>query len=240
MGSGARGFNLTNSHDSHVYLIDGGDELALIDAGVGLESERIVDHIRADGFDPARVKTIVLTHGHADHAGGAAAMRRLLGAPAVAASRAIAGAIVDGDEKLLGIDVSRQAGMYPEDYRFEPSPIDIVLDEGDEIRVGRHLLRVRETPGHSDGHICLLLDGGPNRVLFAGDLIFFDGRIQLLAFPDCRLQELVASLRRLRGLGITTLLPGHGTIDLQTGQSHIERANRVLDRGRVPPSVVAE
>ena len=70
VGSGWLGFGLSHDLDCHVYLVNGGTELALIDAGAGLEVERIVANIRADGLDPGRLKYVLLTHAHSDHAGG--------------------------------------------------------------------------------------------------------------------------------------------------------------------------
>ena len=52
VGSGIMGFDLTDAYDCHVFLIDGGDELAIIDTGAGMGAERILANVQADGFDP--------------------------------------------------------------------------------------------------------------------------------------------------------------------------------------------
>src|SRR5438309_7277001 len=83
VGSGSNGFDLTDAYDCHVYLVDGGDELALIDVGAGIGAEAIVENVRRDGFDPSLIGHLILTHGHADHAGAAARMKRPLLDPAV-------------------------------------------------------------------------------------------------------------------------------------------------------------
>ena len=70
VGSGKSGADISNPYDSHVYLIDGASSLALIDAGVGIQPELILENIHKEGFDPANISHIVVTHGHADHAGG--------------------------------------------------------------------------------------------------------------------------------------------------------------------------
>ena len=54
VGSGSFGFDLTDPYDCHVYLLDGGTELALIDVGAGMGAEAIVENVRRDGFDPGR------------------------------------------------------------------------------------------------------------------------------------------------------------------------------------------
>jgi glyoxylase-like metal-dependent hydrolase (beta-lactamase superfamily II) len=80
VGGGGLGLGLTHEADSHVYLIDGGDELALVDVGTGLATDRLLTVVTADGYDPARIRLAFITHPHADHAGGA--IFRGLGVPA--------------------------------------------------------------------------------------------------------------------------------------------------------------
>jgi glyoxylase-like metal-dependent hydrolase (beta-lactamase superfamily II) len=234
VGSGAVGFALTDAYDCHVYLVDGGSELALVDVGAGMGAEAIVANVRDSGFDPSRIRHVLLTHAHGDHAGGAARMRALLDSPATYVSRVVAQYVRDGDERGTSIDVARAAGIYPADYRLEPCPVDVELSEGDEVAVGDLTVRVLDTPGHSDGHVSLVLDRDGRRALFAGDVVFFGGNIFLQNLHDCRLDAHIESLRRLRGLEVTSLFPGHLTVDLREGQRHIEKANDALDRLLVP------
>ena len=239
VGSGSQGFDLTDPYDCHVYLLDGGRELALIDVGAGMGAEAIIANVKADGFDPARIRHLILTHGHGDHAGGAARFRKLLGEPAIHAAGTIADSLRRGDEKAISLDVAKQAGIYPLDYHMEPCPIDHELEEGATIQVGNLSLSAFDTPGHSDGHVSLLIEDGGRRMLFAGDVIFFGGKILLQNIHDCRLDALISSLRKLRQLDISALLPGHLTLSLKEGQRHIERANLVLDRLLIPEQMVS-
>jgi len=55
VGGGDYGFNLTHRLDCHVYLIDGGDELALVDAGFGPGTDRILERVAADGLEVDRI-----------------------------------------------------------------------------------------------------------------------------------------------------------------------------------------
>jgi glyoxylase-like metal-dependent hydrolase (beta-lactamase superfamily II) len=234
VGSGAVGFGITDAFDCHVYLLDGGDELALIDVGAGMGAEAILDNVRAHGFDPGAIRHLILTHAHGDHAGGAARMRELTGGPSVYLSVATARYLRDGDEAGVSIDVAKKAGIYPSDYRLEPCPVDVELAEGSTIAVGDLRLSVLDTPGHCDGHVSLLLELDGANVLFAGDVVFFGGRILLQNIHDCRLDEQIRSLRKLRELDVDALLPGHVTPVLTGGQSHIEMANEALDKLLVP------
>jgi glyoxylase-like metal-dependent hydrolase (beta-lactamase superfamily II) len=239
VGSGSMGFDLTDAYDCHIFLVDGGDELALIDTGSGMGVEAALENARLDGLDPARIRQIVLTHVHVDHAGGAAKARSLLPGAQVLCSRAVARFVREGDERGVSLDVAKKAGFYPADYVLEPCEVDRELSDGDTIEVGDLALHVLDTPGHADGHISLLLDHAGVRTLFSGDVVFFGGTILLQDTWDCRLPEHIASLRKLRDLDVTALLPSHLTVSLQNGQRHIERANDSLDKLLVPNQMVS-
>ena len=67
VASGAQGFGLTHPADCHAYLIDGGDEAALIDAGIGIDPDSLHARVDASGVDAGRVHRLFVTHAHADH-----------------------------------------------------------------------------------------------------------------------------------------------------------------------------
>jgi len=75
--------------------------------------------------------------------------------------------------------------------------------------------------------------------LFSGDAVFHGGTILLQNIHDCSLSATVTSLRKLRGLEIDALLPGHLAVSLREGQRHIEKANDTLDRLLIPSQVVS-
>ncbi len=239
VGSGALGFDLTDPFDCHVYLLDGGDELALVDVGAGMGARAILENVRRAGFDPERIRHLVLTHAHGDHAGGAARMRDLIGGePLVYLSATTAHYLRQGDEVGVSIDVAKTVGIYPPDYRYEPCSVDVDLREGDEVAVGDLTLRALDTPGHCDGHVSYVLDHGGERILFAGDVVFFGGKILLQAIHDCRLDEQIRSLRKLRDQEVSMLLSGHSNVSLRAAQRHIERANEILDGLLIPEQLV--
>ena len=123
VGSGTAGFSMTNAFDCTVYLVDGKDELALIDAGVGVQPERIIKQIERDGFDPAQIGKILLTHGHGDHAGGAYALSKACGATVYAMEPA-AEFIRKGDIHALSLESAIEAGVYEAGYRFMPCAVE--------------------------------------------------------------------------------------------------------------------
>lgn len=239
VGSGSFGFDLTDPYDCHVYLLDGGTELALVDVGAGMGAVEIVANVERSGFDPARITRILCTHAHGDHAGGSARMRRLLPNASLLLSREGARLIRDGDERGASLDVAKAAGVYPPDYALEACAVDGELGEGDRVSVGELVLECIDTPGHSSGHLSFLLEEGGRRSLFGGDVVFHGGTILLQNIHDCSLEQLVGSLRKLRGLAIDALFPGHLAFSLRNGQRHVERANQIFDDLLVPTQAVS-
>lgn len=237
VGSGGLGFDLTDNHDCHVYLIDGGNEAALIDAGAGYSADEIIARVRAAEVEPERIRFLLLTHGHADHAGGAKALCERLPQLAIIASPEVAGWLADGDEAAISLDMGKKAGFYPEDYRFEACSVAREVREGDTVTVGDVGLEVIETPGHSRGHLCFLSTVDGRATLFAGDLIFYGGRISLQNIWDCEISAYAQSMRKLDGAGIDALLPGHLAVTLQAGQRHIDAANAQFQTVYVPRAI---
>jgi len=236
VASGRLGFGLTDDFDCHVYLLDGGDEYALIDAGGGRDVPGIVAQIEGDGLDPKRVRKLLLTHAHADHAAGAADVRERFGLE-VFASPVVAGFVREGDERAISLDVARRAGGYPSDFVLRPCPVDGELEGGAEVRVGDLSLTVLNTPGHATGHISFLLRQGPRLSVFCGDAVFFGGKILLQHTWDCSLQESIASVERLAALPIDGLYPGHLTFTVRNGRREVEKAMQPIASLLPPPQL---
>lgn len=233
VGSGQMGFDLTDAYDCHVFLIDGGNEYALIDAGAGLAPDLIIDRIVEDGLDPARVRHLLLTHAHADHAGGAAALRQELDVTVVASSEA-AQMVRDGDETASSLDAARRAGAYPEDYRFASCPVDTELADNGAYQVGDVTLTSIATPGHASGQLSYVLRESGRVSVFSGDTVFAGGRILLQDTWDCSVPESCRSIERLHALDIDGFYPGHLAFSVQRGRNHIARAMENI-RQLLPP-----
>lgn len=236
VGSGLQGFSLTDDYDCHVYLIDGGDELALVDAGAGMGVPSILQNIREHGFKAGNVRHLLLTHAHGDHAGGAARMSEALHEPQVYVHADCAPFLREGDEDAICLGDAKRVGLYPADYRFEPCEVNAELGEGQVVAVGDLELQTIETPGHSKGHVSFLLKHDGRTILFGGDLIFFGGKILLQNTWDCDLRAHLDSLVKLRDAQIDVLLPGHLTFSLENGQRHIDAALKIVDGLLVPPN----
>jgi hypothetical protein len=140
VGGGNLGFNLSHYLDCHVYLIDGGDEFAIVDTGIGGhhgESDTILKNIQDDGVDLDKVSTLLLTHYHTDHAGGAADFRDRLGLNVVG-SPLTSKTLEAGDEETISLPFAKKAGFYPADYVYRACPCAPDLIEGKPFKVGRH------------------------------------------------------------------------------------------------------
>ena len=238
-GGVAMGFGLSENPDCHIYLIDGGDELALIDCGLGEEPslQRIVENVRAEGLDPAKITKIILTHYHMDHAGGAASAKALLGAEVVCPAEA-AEVMRTGDERAVALDTAKAAGLYPQEYRFAPVAVETEVREGDRIAVGALELEVIETPGHCDGHVSYLMRGKDRTYLFAGDAIFSGGKIVLQNIHDCSVPKSVATIAKLNEVEFDALLPGHGPVAMRGGKTHVQSAHEACSKLFLPKNLV--
>lgn len=237
-GGVATAFGLSNDPDCHIYLVDGGEEMALIDCGLALDDslDRILGNVRAEGLDPSKITKVLLTHYHMDHAGGAAQFRDRLGVEIVSPAEA-AETMRTGDEQAVALDMAKHAGLYPMDYRFEPVEVALEVREGDRVKVGSLELEVFETPGHCDGHVSYLLHGKERRYLFAGDAVFNGGRVVLQNIHDCSIQKSADSIAKLANLEFDALLPGHAAITLDGGQRHAITAHEACQNLFVPKNL---
>ncbi len=233
VGSGRHGFGLTHPSDCHVYVIDGGSEIALIDAGAGVDIQPLMRRLEATHLDLDRVRTLFITHAHADHAGGSAKLRSALNV-AVATSTEVAQILRVGDETAASVDIGRAQGTYEPGYHLEATAVGTELGDGDRIQVGELVVEVVATPGHSVGHLSYLVHDTARTDLFTGDTLLFGGQIILQNTWDCDLRAHIDSLRKLAEHRYEGLFPGHLTFSVTDGERHLRLALDALDRGSIP------
>ncbi len=166
-------------------------------------------------------------------------MRALLPNASVSMARDAAGYIRRGDEVGTSIGFAKTAGIYPAGYRLEPCAVERDLAEGDRVAIGDLQLECIDTRGHAGGQPLV-----PARARGTAQPVrrrrrIPGGRSSCRTPTTGRLEELIASLRKLRGLELDALFPGHFAFSLRDGQQHIERANEALDRLLIPPQAVS-
>jgi len=162
----------------------------------GGEPDRLAAAAEAHGV---AIEKILLTHGHLDHAGAAAALSDLVGAP------------IEGphsDEDWLLASIPEQAARYGMGDARACTP-DRWLADGDVVTFGQTAFDVVHCPGHTPGHVAFVHCAA--RFAFVGDILF-RGSIGRTDFPRGNYDDLVASIRDKlfpRGDDIR-FLPGHG------------------------------
>lgn len=156
------GDGLSNGEDCCVYLVDGGAEAALIDAGAGRSASLIMDNIVAAGVKLSSLKHIVVTHGHIDHIGGLAFLKENLSARVIAHQLELP-AVEEGLPRLTA------ASWYG--VKYVKVKVDQVLKgDGQTIKLGQLELVCPHTPGHTIGGISPYVDTGGKRILFGQDI----------------------------------------------------------------------
>lgn len=240
VGGGDSGFGLSARLDCHIYVIDGGSEAAIVDAGMGGKygaTDQILANIVESGVDVDKIRSLILTHYHADHAGGAHDFRERLGVEVLGSPLTMA-TLAIGDEEQISLPFAKASGFYPPDYVFEPCPGRGVLTEGATFNVGALAVTVYETPGHSDGHVSLLVRGEDRAYFIGGDLVFFGGTIIAQNIHDCSIQKYAASTLKMAEVEFDAFLPGHLAISLSNGKRHIEQAAIQFRQLTIPRNAV--
>lgn len=129
------------------WLIHTDDGSVLIDTLYGPFQQTIIENIEKTGTDFADIKYVLMTHGHFDHAGGAAALKPLLPNATFVMTQA-------GWDEAVKSSAASKAGPRAWDM-VEP---DMVAADGDEITLGGNVFKVIATPGHTWGTASYLYD----------------------------------------------------------------------------------
>lgn len=224
-------------HSVNVYLLRGsgstgehdGDGWLLVDAPLRTAHAEaaLLAGLAAAGVTPRDISAIVLTHGHPDHLGGVGRWQRRSGAPVyllgleaqlistlwsdpaygalLHAARELARHGMPGDEAQRLVTQSAQLRGA-----LEPPERVALLAHGQHIRLAGGRYQVYWTPGHADGHLCLLREDG---LFIAGDHVLPRITPTVGWYPWSRPNPLADHQRALATvaeLPVRLVLPGHG------------------------------
>ncbi len=197
----------------NIYLLTG-DRSVLVDSGGPADVPRILAFLQAHGVAPAQLALILFTHGHWDHAGGAAQLRRATGTP-IAIHRADADLVRQGNNGALKPTCRMGRMLRPlVDRGYPPFEPDLLLDAEMDLGEFGVSARIVFTPGHTPGSISVLTQ---ENEIIVGDLLmggYFGGWLSptcpgLHYFAD-DLGQLYASVRTVLDVGPGVVHPGHG------------------------------
>ncbi len=184
---------------SNMYVI-GSKNVLVVDTGVGNYANPVWPQLEKLGVTSDKVKGVVLTHAHHDHAMGAFIILERAD-PKVYVHRLDAGHIASH----LGSNL-------------------VKVEDGDTIPTELWLLEVIWTPGHTEGGMCLY--ARREKILFSGDTVFPDGLYGAYYGESGSLDAMVDSLRRLSELEVDIMLPGHGWPVFDGARYHIKLSHK--------------
>lgn len=173
---------------SNTYILTSGTDAAVVDP-----SAEVNEIVKA--LDGAKLRFILLTHGHFDH---------ILELDSLKAATHAEVCIHRADSEMLGDPVLNASDFFG--LEFASLGADRSLDDGDELQLGKDTIKVISTPGHTPGSVCYECAGS----LICGDTLFASGygRYDL---PGGDPRALFTSLSMLAKRQDNPLLyPGHG------------------------------
>lgn len=181
--------------ENNMYLVmdEKSHDAVLIDTPQDIpELKKVVDELGAN------VKYILITHGHFDHIMGLNSLKKTLNAPAV----------ICKDDLVISDNVNEFTRLFGVPDIVPPTYEKFVKD-GDVLDVGDMQIKVIQTPGHTEGGVCYLIDEN----LFSGDTLFKQsvGRTDLFGGNLEKIRHSVKEVLFKLDENIK-VFPGHGPI----------------------------
>ena len=198
---------------AHAFLVEG-EGLTLIDTGMRGSGESVLNALAALGRRISDLRHIIISHHHFDHTGSLARLAEVSQAT-VSVHKAdapyVRGHLPRPPFKRVGFSgwfMRPFMGLFP--THPEPCHVDRELQDGDEIEAAGGL-KVVHAPGHTPGHIALLMPS--KRILFAGDaMLNVLGLRPPLAMATEDAAQAKESIHKMAALDFDIACFGHGGI----------------------------
>jgi hydroxyacylglutathione hydrolase len=179
---------------ANCYLAHDGQVGMIIDPGD--EPEIISQQVTEVGFNPV---AIINTHGHFDHVGAVAPLKRMFGIPFY----------LHCEDRRLLTHANLYRSLAGDRTLIETPTVDSFLEHGGKVDVHAWVMEVIHTPGHTAGSVCLRVANA----LFTGDTLFSDG-VGRTDLPGGSKAKLADSLSTLAACSPEMeIFPGHGPGD---------------------------
>ena len=193
---------------SNCYLLLG-DKPVLVDTGAPGDLKRILAALQANAIEPKQLSLILLTHGHSDHAGCAAELRRRSGAQ-IALHTGDAALARDGENGVLAVQGTMGRIVRPfVDEQFEAFEPDLVFRDGFSLEPHGVKGRVLATPGHTMGSASVVLASGEAVIgdVLRGSMLWHNKAREHYFCNDAELNT--RSIVRLAREGLVRCHPGN-------------------------------
>jgi glyoxylase-like metal-dependent hydrolase (beta-lactamase superfamily II) len=192
------------------YAVRDREGFDLIDTSTAGQENAILDALASVAGGDVRIFDLLVTHGHDDHTGSAAALADRTGARVLGPS--IDAPVIEGERDapppdLADWEVELYQQVQPLVPPAPPVRLDTRVDEGTSLDWQRPA-RILAAPGHTAGSVAVLFE--EDGVLVAGDAIAsVDGAPIVGVFNVDRLQA-TATFQRLAALDVDIACFGHG------------------------------
>jgi glyoxylase-like metal-dependent hydrolase (beta-lactamase superfamily II) len=224
---------------SSIVAIRDPEGLVCIEIGGGGEQNirQTTALFEQDGLRISDIHTIIITHTHADHMGSVAHFKRLIpdlrimdhevDAPFLQDNRLLNG-IFDADlvARLFPGNSFDILEFYSNFCPISEATPDRTLQEGDRLAFGEYILEVIHTPGHHPGHISLY---ERNRgAIFVGDMLGME--VPFYTPSSGGVEGYLTSIEKYSALGLTLIIPSHGDLIENPGETIEAAAQKVKRR----------
>lgn len=176
------------------YIIHSDDSLECFIVDPGDSADKYINYIENNDLKPL---AIVNTHGHVDHVSAVQPIKKHFSIPFY---------LHQNDKMLLGEHYKSVCLMYGINPANEPI-VDHWINDETELKIGKYVIKIINTPGHTPGGVCFLINGD----IFTGDTLF-SGSIGRTDLPGGDYETLMNSLQILvdEVSSETVVHSGHG------------------------------